>query len=103
MSFNAINPATGEELQPPIKESTSADVDAAVKAGVDAFITTMALPPRWSADLLDTIATKIMELGDALLERGEAETALPRARLTGERGRTTNQLKMFAEIVREGS
>src|SRR5204863_7983969 len=35
--------------------------------------------------------------------RGEQETALPRARLTGERARTTSQLKMFADIIREGS
>jgi NADP-dependent aldehyde dehydrogenase len=35
--------------------------------------------------------------------RGEAETALPSARLTGERARTCGQLRMFAEIVREGS
>src|SRR5439155_20623256 len=64
---------------------------------------TLDLPPRWSADLLDAIASKIMDLGDALLERGEAETALPRVRLTGERARTTGQLKMFAQIVRDGS
>src|SRR5439155_17617237 len=51
----------------------------------------------------EAIAAKIMDLGDALLERGEAETALPRPRLTGERARTTNQLKMFAQIVRDGS
>ncbi len=44
-----------------------------------------------------------MDLGDALLDRGEQESALPRPRLTGERSRTCNQLKMFAEIVREGS
>jgi 2,5-dioxopentanoate dehydrogenase len=31
------------------------------------------------------------------------ETALPKDRLTGERGRTVNQLKLFAEVVREGS
>jgi NADP-dependent aldehyde dehydrogenase len=32
-----------------------------------------------------------------------AETGLPRARLEGERGRTMNQLKLFAELLREGS
>jgi NADP-dependent aldehyde dehydrogenase len=102
-TFHAINPATGEELEPAIREATPADVDTAVKDAVDALIATSMLPPRWQAELLDTIAAKIMDLGDGLLERGEAETALPRARLTGERARTTNQLKMFAEIVRDGS
>ena len=32
-----------------------------------------------------------------------AETGLPRARLEGERGRTVGQLRLFAEVLREGS
>ena len=102
-TFNGVNPATGDDLPPPIAEAGPAEVDAAAKAATAAFEQTLDLPPRWQADLLDTIAAKIMDLGDALLERGEAETAMPRPRLTGERARTTNQLKMFATIVREGS
>src|SRR5205085_7950130 len=47
--------------------------------------------------------SRIEDLGDDLLERGELETALPRARLTGERARTCGQLRMFAQIVGEGS
>src|SRR5205085_3630948 len=49
------------------------------------------------------IAEEIMVLGDELITRAHAETALAEARLTGERARTVNQLKMFAELVREGS
>jgi NADP-dependent aldehyde dehydrogenase len=98
-----INPATGAQLEPGFREASDADVNAAVAAATDAFDKTLDLPPRWPADLLDTIADRIMSLGDALLERGEAETALPRPRLTGERARTVGQIKMFAEIVREGS
>ncbi|HEX5472118.1 MAG TPA: aldehyde dehydrogenase (NADP(+)), partial [Lacipirellulaceae bacterium] len=59
--------------------------------------------PRWSADLLEAIASQIEALGDELLERGELETALPRPRLIGERARTCGQLRMFAKIVRDGS
>lgn len=102
-TFNAINPATGEPLDPPITESTREDVNRAAKAAVEAFAATKDLEPRWQADLLDAIAARIMDLGDGLLERAEAETALPRARLTGERGRTTGQLQMFAKVVREGA
>ena len=43
-----------------------------------------------------------MDLGDAALERAEAESALPRPRLIGERARTIGQLKMFATIARAG-
>ena len=38
-----------------------------------------------------------------MLERCKAETALPEARLIGERGRTMNQLKLFASVLRDGS
>jgi NADP-dependent aldehyde dehydrogenase len=99
----ATNPATGAQLQPGFAEAGDADVNAAVAAAVAAFNQTLDLPPRWPADFLDATADRIMSLGDALLERGEAETALPRPRLTGERARTVGQLKMFAGTVREGS
>ena len=98
-----INPATGQQLEPGFAEASEPDVNTAVAAAVDAFDQTLDLPPRWPADLLEAIADRIMSLGDALLERGESETALPRARLTGERARTVGQIKMFAQIVREGS
>jgi len=37
-----------------------------------------------------------------LIERAMAETGLPRARLEGERGRTVGQLRLFAQVVRQG-
>ena len=43
-----------------------------------------------------------MALGDELLERAHAESGLPLARLTGERGRTMGQLRLFADEVRRG-
>lgn len=55
------------------------------------------------AGFLDQIAAEILALGDELIETAHRETALPKDRLTGERGRTVNQLKLFAEVVREGS
>ncbi|WP_419788723.1 aldehyde dehydrogenase (NADP(+)) [Mucilaginibacter sp. SP1R1] len=42
-------------------------------------------------------------LGDALLQKAAEETNLPIGRLTGERARTTGQLRMFATMLREGS
>jgi NADP-dependent aldehyde dehydrogenase len=60
-------------------------------------------PPEKVAGFLEQIAQEIDLLGDELIQRANAETALPEARLTGERLRTVNQLKMFAQIVREGS
>lgn len=52
---------------------------------------------------LESIANEIELLGDLLIDTASAETNLPAARLIGERGRTTMQLRMFANMLREGS
>src|SRR3989442_6918197 len=101
--FHATNPATGDVLPPAFCEAGDAEVNAAMESARRAFRLAADLPQNWPAELIELIADRIMDLGDALLERGETETALPRARLVGERARTTSQLKMFASIVREGS
>ncbi|PKV75219.1 aldehyde dehydrogenase (NADP(+)) [Pontibacter ramchanderi] len=61
------------------------------------------LPAPAKAELLRTIAEEIENLGDALLQTAHQESNLPLARLIGERGRTVNQLRLFASLVEEGS
>jgi 2,5-dioxopentanoate dehydrogenase len=102
-TFDAIDPSSGSVVGPPFASAGASEAEQAVVAAKKAFERSLDLPPWWPADLLEKIAENIMDLGDALLERAERETALPRARVTGERGRTINQLKMFANIVRDGS
>ena len=77
-------------------------IDQAIANAEAAFETYAALPPAKIAEFLETIASEILALGDALIECASAETALTTDRLTGERGRTVNQLKLFAEVVRQG-
>jgi len=55
------------------------------------------------ANFLEEIGKQIEALGDALIEQAMTESGLGRDRLSGERGRTVNQLRMFAGLVREGS
>jgi NADP-dependent aldehyde dehydrogenase len=59
--------------------------------------------PAQRAKLLRSFADEIMALGDALGVRAMTETGLPRGRIEGERGRTCGQLKLFADVVEEGS
>lgn len=101
--LQATNPATGEALEGTFHIATAEEVDQAVRLASVSFPTYRALPAEQRAAFLDRIAEEIVALGDTLLERANQETALPLARLTGERGRTVNQLKMFAALVREGS
>jgi 2,5-dioxopentanoate dehydrogenase len=58
---------------------------------------------KQKALFLRTIAEEIENLGDKLLETANRETNLPLPRLTGERGRTTGQLRLYAAQVEEGS
>ena len=99
-TFVAVNPATGETLTPHFAEATIDDVDAAVSAARDAFLIVREHDPLWPAELLDAIASQIEALGDVLLDCGEAETALPRPRLTGERARTCGPLRRCAQILK---
>ena len=55
------------------------------------------------AEFLQAIATEIEVLGDTLIHKAMEETNLPEARLQGERGRTCNNLRQFAALVKEGS
>jgi NADP-dependent aldehyde dehydrogenase len=102
-TFRAINPSTGELLAPDFHEASLAEVDRAANAAADAFARYRLLPGADRARFLETIATEIEALGDTLLQRAHAETGLPLPRLTGERGRTCAQLRLFAQVVREGS
>lgn len=102
-TFQAANPATGENLAPPFHEATSAEIDRACRAAQDAFADIRQKSPAQRAALLRAIADQLMNLGDELVLRAMAESGLPRGRIEGERGRTCFQLKLFADVVEEGS
>src|SRR5258707_286186 len=96
--FQSVNPATQEKLAPDFYEATADEIDRAVEQAHRAHEIYREQPPQRIAEFLDQIAEEIMALGDALLLRAEQETALPQARLAGERGRTINQIKIFADL-----
>ena len=77
-------------------------IDNAVAAAEAAFETYSELPPANIARFLERIADEIVALGDGLITTAAAETALTADRLNGERTRTVNQLRLFAEVVRKG-
>jgi NADP-dependent aldehyde dehydrogenase len=79
------------------------NINQVMQQSADAFAAYHQSNPENRALFLETIAQKIEALGDALIQQASAETNLPAARLTGERGRTTMQLRMFAQMLREGS
>jgi len=101
-SFQATNATTGESMPPSFSAAGAAEVDRACALAWAAFHNFRDLDAEARARFLETVADQILALGDELLERGHAETGLPIARLTGERGRTMGQLRLFADELRKG-
>jgi NADP-dependent aldehyde dehydrogenase len=103
ITFHAVNPATGVEMPPAFHEATFQEIDEAISKAENAFLAYSKKSGRERALFLETIADEIIALGDGLIKRCCEETGLTEARLTGERGRTVNQLKLFASLLKEGS
>ncbi|QYX49308.1 aldehyde dehydrogenase (NADP(+)) [Pseudomonas tussilaginis] len=102
-TFQAIDAASAQALVPVFGGASLDDLDQACALAAQAFDHYRATTPAQRAALLDAIASNLLTLGDALIQRCMSETGLPRARLEGERGRTVSQLGLFAQVLREGS
>lgn len=79
-----------------------ATVAKACEAADAAFESFAATSRTERATFLRRIADEIEARGDALTAQGAKETGLPTARLEGERGRTTGQLRLFADHIEAG-
>jgi 2,5-dioxopentanoate dehydrogenase len=104
-SFQAVNPATRDQLPDEYPISTVAEVESAIEAAYDAAVALRSVSPENIADFLDAYAANIEACADALVEAANLETALPKEpRLrTTELPRTTSQLRQAAAAVRERS
>lgn len=102
-TFRAASPLDSVQLDPIFHEATDADADRALHHASEAFTLFRKASAESRAVLLETIAEGILAIGDELLKRAHLESGLPLDRLTGERGRTVGQLRLFAGLVREGS
>jgi NADP-dependent aldehyde dehydrogenase len=81
---------------------TPVHIDAAVKAAEDAFLSFGYSSRAERAALLNAIADEIEARSAEIIAIGTSETGLPEARLEGERGRTTGQLRLFASHIEKG-
>ena len=79
------------------------EVDAACQAAEEAFWTYGYSTRAERAAFLNAIADEIEARGDQITDIGTRETGLPAARLQGERGRTTGQLRLFASHILDGA
>jgi NADP-dependent aldehyde dehydrogenase len=101
-AYKGVQAATGETMQPDFTSASKAQVAKVCELADAAFDSYRETSPEARARFLETIADNLMALGDEWIERAMAESALPRPRLEGERGRTVGQLRLFAAVVRAG-
>lgn len=98
----AIDPTTGEKLQPGYLSGGEAEVVHACQLAEQASVAFRSTTLEERAIFLETIADEIEAIGEPLIDRCVQETGLPPARIQGERGRTCAQLRLFASVVRAG-
>ncbi|MFN4144790.1 MAG: aldehyde dehydrogenase (NADP(+)) [Runella sp.] len=102
-TFQAFNPTTGQYLPTHFHFATPGELELAATKAQAAFSIYRKKSGIEKAAFLEAIATEIEQLGDDLIAIATAETGLPTVRIQGERGRTTGQLRLFAQLLREGS
>lgn len=102
-TFFSFNPAKAANNEFAFSKATDAEANLAAEKAASAFQIYYKKSGIEKAIFLETIAEEIMNTGDQLITVCSSETGLPAARIEGERGRTVNQLKMFAALLREGS
>jgi 2,5-dioxopentanoate dehydrogenase len=102
-TFRAMSPLDSTPLEPAFYRAGTNEVDAALDLAQAAFETFGRTTGEQRGTFLEAIASEMLALEDALIQRARQETGLPEARLNGERGRTVNQLRMFAQVARDGS
>jgi 2,5-dioxopentanoate dehydrogenase len=103
VSFHGVNPANRERLEPEFRSASAEDIDNAANLAADAFRRVQGLSGKERAAFLGRIAENIEADGEAIIRRANLESGLPLPRLQGELQRTSGQLRLFAEVLEEGS
>lgn len=101
----ALESIAAKDYQPTgyvFSQATLEEVDQAAQAAHNAFLVYSQTTQEQRASFLEEIARQIEALGANLQEVASLETGLPLARLQGETGRVTGQLRLFAELLRRG-
>lgn len=88
---------------PDTADTTATELDRILAAAVAAAPDWAQRSPTDRAEVLEQVAGALDDAADELIPLAQTESHLPTGRLTGELARTTFQLRMFADALREGS
>lgn len=99
----STDPRTGEAVEVVAQETTTAEVDRLCATALAAAPGLDALGRAGRATLLRALAGALEARRDDVVAVADRETALGPTRLNGELTRTCYQLRLFAEVLDEGS
>jgi NADP-dependent aldehyde dehydrogenase len=102
LDVQGFDPRTGSPAGEPVAATGLAEVDRIATAAAATLPVWSGLPSARRAEVLDSLADALEKLTDELVAMADKETALGSVRLHGEVGRTTGQLRMFADLLRRG-
>lgn len=101
--YKTFNPLLNMENEYIFVEATSEEIEEAVALADSAFKTYSNVPGKEKAKFLIAIAEELQNMESDLVSVYCKETGLPEGRAKGELGRTTGQLRTFANLLNDGS
>jgi NADP-dependent aldehyde dehydrogenase len=99
----SIDPRTGETVEVVAQETTTAEVDQLCAAALAAGPALEGMGRDGRAALLNALADALEARREDVVAVADRESGLGATRLNGELTRTTYQLRLFAEVISEGS
>src|SRR3954447_15794247 len=99
----STDPRTGQQIEVVLPETTAEGVDRICAAALTAAPALDELGRAGRARLLGALADALEAARDDIVALADRETALGTTRLNGELTRTCYQLRLFAEVLDEGS
>ena len=103
VTFKTFNPVTNKQNDILFTEASDDEIKQAVELSSNAFERYKNTSGIKKSEFLNAIADEILELDNDLLQIFQMESGLTNERAIGERERTIWQLRMFADLVKEGS
>ena len=100
--IRGFDPASNAAVEPGYRYGDAGHVDSACAAAAEAFPGFRATTSEQRALFLEAIAANLEAIKAPLVARAVLESGLPEGRIAGEVGRTTGQLRLFAERVAGG-
>lgn len=102
-TFKVFSPVKGDLLPQLFYSATAEELNKAVSKAKQAQRIYRTKSGEEKAAFLRAIAEEIDNRAEEIIDTAGLESGLTKGRLTGECSRTTNQLKLFAQVLDEGS